>query len=191
MQTILGSYGTSIPRHKVFVSYHHANDEQYKATFIRHFSQVFDGFQSQSVEIGDINPYNTVDSIRNRIRDDHIRRATVTIVLIGTETWKRKHVDWEISGSIRRTKLNSRCGLIGIVLPTHPSYMQKTYEEGIVPPRLVRNQKRGFANIYHWTDNAHDLKRWIHEAYERRTKIEPDNSYPHFVNNKWGERWTS
>lgn len=189
MATILGSYGSITPRHKVFVSYHHANDEYYKSLFIQYFSTFFDGFISQSVEVGDISPYSPVDSIRNRIRDDYIRGATVTIVLVGAETWKRKHVDWEISGSIRKTKLNSRCGLIGILLPTHPSYNQRFYDGGLVPPRLVKNNECAFAKLYHWTNDGNELKRWIHLAFERRTTVEPDNSYPHFVNNKWGERW--
>ncbi len=177
------------PKHKVFVSYHHYNDEYYKTQFIHLFSHILNGFISKAVDIGDINPLISVNSIRNNIRDNFIRDASVTIVLVGTETWKRKHVDWEISSSIRRTKLNSRCGLIGILLPTHPSYAAETYDEGIVPPRLVKNQECGFAKIYDWTSNVTTLRSWIHSAYERRTKIEPDNSYPHFNYNKSGERW--
>ncbi len=189
MVNLFDNYYNSAPRHNVFVSYHHANDEHYKYQFVQMFSNVLKGFTSKSVEVGDINPLISVDSIRNNIRDNFIRDASVTIVLVGTETWKRKHVDWEISGSIRRTQLNSRCGLLGILLPSHPSYGGQNYDGGIVPPRLVMNQACGFAEIYDWTDNVVSLKSWIHSAYERRTRIEPDNSYPHFKYNKNGERW--
>lgn len=177
------------PRHKVFISYHHANDEIYKKYFVEMFSCILKSFISKSVEIGDINPAISVDTIRSRIRDDFIRDASVTIVLIGAETWKRKHVDWEISGSIRRTLLNSRCGLLGILLPTHPSFGKSHYDGGIVPPRLVKNQKCGFANIYKWTRNEQSIRNWIHHAFERRKKLEPDNSYPNFKYNKSGIRW--
>lgn len=183
------NYSNLIPNHKVFVSYHHANDEYYKIQFINLFSTILKGFISKSVEVGDINPLISVDSIRNNIRDNFIRDSSVTVVLVGTETWKRKHVDWEISGSIRRTKLNSRCGLMGILLPTHPSHGGETYDGGIVPPRLVKNQECGYAAIYDWTNDVKTLKSWIHIAYERRNKIVPDNSFPHFRYNKSGERW--
>lgn len=185
----LPDFYNSIPRHKVFISYHHFNDEYYKTYFITLFSDILKSFISKSVEVGDINPFISTDSIRNRIRNDYIRDASVTVVLVGRETWKRKHVDWEISGSIRRTQLNSRCGLLGILLPNHPSYGKPTYDGGIVPPRLVNNQECGFAHIYDWTNEVQTVRSWIHIAYERRTKIEPDNSYPHFVYNKSGERW--
>ena len=35
--------------------------------------------------------------MRQKIRDEYIRDATVAIVLIGPRTWQRKHVDWEHS----------------------------------------------------------------------------------------------
>lgn len=184
----LGLYNLT-PTHKVFISYHHANDEFYKSQFINLFSNIFKGFISKAVEIGDINPLISVDSIRSNIRDNFIRDASVTLVLIGTETWKRKHVDWEISSSIRQTQLNSRCGLLGILLPSHPSYGLDTYDGGIVPPRLVRNQECGYASIYDWTNDVSKVKSRIHDAYDRRGKINPDNSYPHFKYNKSGERW--
>ena len=177
------------PRHKVFVSYHHANDEYYRMQFTNLFSTALKSFISKSVEVGDISPTTSTDYIRSRIRDEFIRDASVTIVLIGTETWKRKHVDWEISGSIRRTQLNSRCGLLGILLPTHPSYGNSTYDGGVVPPRLVTNQQCGFAAIYNWPSSSENLKKWIHDAYLRRKRIDPDNSYPHFKYNKSGYRW--
>ena len=95
-------------KHKVFISYHHKNDEHYKNRFINDFAATFEGFISKSVEGGDINPLLQTDTIRQQIRDKFIRDATVAVVLIGNETWKRKHVDWEISSCIRQTQYNSR-----------------------------------------------------------------------------------
>ena len=43
-------------RHKVFVSYHHDNDQMYREIFEGWFSDVYDIMVSKSVEIGDINP---------------------------------------------------------------------------------------------------------------------------------------
>lgn len=187
--TDFASLFTETPRHKVFLSYHHANDRYYKMQCTNVFSAALRSFISKSVEEGDISPAASTDYVRSRIRDEFIRDASVTIVLIGSETWKRKHVDWEISGSVRKTQLNSRCGLLGILLPTHPSYGKSHYDGGIVPPRLVMNEKCGYAAIYDWPTSSESLTNWIHEAYERRINVDPDNSYPHFIYNKSGDRW--
>lgn len=178
-----------IGAHKVFVSYHHENDQAYRDAFERMFSLLSGVFISKSVQIGEISPLLATDTVRSKIRDEYLHDSTVTIILIGTSTWQRKHVDWEISSSIRSTKLSSRSGLIGILLPTHQSFFTSGYDPGIVPPRLVDNQKCGFANIYNWTTNCSNVRHWIQVALDRRLTVEPDNSYPHFVNNKFGQRW--
>ena len=111
-----------VPRHKVFISFHE-KDRRRKVAFVRMMgSRMVD----RSVDTGDIDDNNlkTV-TVRQKIRDEYIRDATVTIVLIGPRTWQRKHVDWEIGSSIRRTKKNSRCGLLGIWLPDHSEYKQE------------------------------------------------------------------
>ena len=175
--------------HKVFVSYHHAIDEHYRNMFEQMFSSHYGIFISKSVQIGDIDPNISTDTIRQKIRDEYLRDSTVTVVLVGTETWKRKHVDWEIASSIRQTKLSSRSGLLGVLLPTHPSYGEKTYDGGIVPPRLVDNQACGYAKVYDWSNDPTVVGARIEVAFLNRSKVEPDNSYPHFTNNKSGERW--
>ena len=96
-------------RHKVFVSYHHANDQEYRNLFEGLFSFIHNIIVSKSVQIGDIDPNLKVDTIRQKIRDEYLRDSTVTVVLVGAETWKRKHVDWEIGASIRCS------GLLGIL----------------------------------------------------------------------------
>jgi hypothetical protein len=186
-----GLYNPSmqIQKHKVFVSYHHANDQAYRNDFEELFWQQHGVFLSKSVQIGDIIETLSTDSIRQKIRDEYLRDSTVTVVLIGTQTWQRRHVDWEISSSLRQTLHSSRSGLLGIILPTHPSYGQKDYDGGIVPPRLVGNQKCGFAEIYDWSNDPISVAGWIEYAFQRRKTATPDNSYPHFINNKTGARW--
>jgi hypothetical protein len=44
--------------------------------------------------------------------------TTVTIVLIGTETKKRKHVDWEIYSSMFDGVKNKKSGILVVNLPT-------------------------------------------------------------------------
>ena len=115
------------PRHKVFTSYHHHNDQSYRDQFERLFANSYDIMVSMSVQIGDIDPKLRVDTVRQKIRDEYLRDSTVTVVLIGAETWKRKHVDWEIGSSIRQTQLNPRSGLLGILLPSYPLLSRNKY----------------------------------------------------------------
>lgn len=176
-------------RHKCFISYHHANDQEYKERFVTFFDDIEDVFIDKSVGDGDISDDCKTETIWQIIRDNYLSDSTVTIVLIGTETWKRKYIDWEISSSIRDTKNNSRSGLIGILLPTHPSYGKKHYNKSIIPPRLYDNQKCGFAKIYNWSEEPKAIKKWIEDAFERRSTVTPDNSRDLFKHNRSGDSW--
>lgn len=178
-------------RHKVFVSYHHENDQACRDEFEILFSDIFDIMVSRSVQIGDLDPELATETIRQRIRDEYLRDSTVTVVLIGAETWKRKHVDWEIGASIRQTQYNSRSGLLGILLPTYPRpYGQPSnYFDNTIPPRLYDNIQRGFAGIYNWDTDPNRVQSWIHAAFKRRTEITPDNSRDSFKYNRSGEWW--
>ena len=138
-------------RHKVFVSYHHANDQCYKNRFETVFAEIFDTIVSKSVEAGDIDPNLKTDTIRQKIRDEYLRDSTVTVVRIGAETWKRKHVDWEIGSSIRDTQYNPRSGLLGILLPAYPRPPDN-------PNNYYKNIECGFAEIYNWSENPIDVQ---------------------------------
>ena len=140
------------PRHKVFVSFHH-EDQTYKDLFVQMMGE---DIVDRSVEDGDIDDNLDTETIRQRIRDQFIRDATVTVVLIGQCTWQRKHVDWEIGSSLRKTKLNSRCGLLGILLPTHWNCHAGKYNPRLIPPRLADNcaGTDPYARGYNWLPQA-------------------------------------
>lgn len=78
-----------------------------------------------TVSNGDISDDCSANYIMQQIRENYLSDSTVTIVLIGKETWKRKYVDWEISASIRNTQKNPRSGLIGILLPSRPGFWDR------------------------------------------------------------------
>lgn len=179
-------------RHNVFVSYHHANDQHYKNEFEKLFSNHHDILVTKSVQMGDINPNLPTERIRQKIRDEFLRDSTVTVVLIGAETWKRKHIDWEIGSSLRQTQYNSRSGLIGILLPDYHNYYNIEYgkfNHNSIPPRLSDNLKNSYAAIYDWSNNPSEVQRWIHDAFNKRNKSTPDNSFPSFINNRSGQFW--
>jgi len=183
-------------KHNVFISFHH-EDQYYKKRFEELFSKISDILKSKAVMDNDIDESMSTDAIRGKIRDSFIRSATVTVVLVGQDTWKRKHVDWEISASIRKTKNNSRTGLIGILLPTHTDSLSEPlnsareketfeYEKYTIPPRLADNIDCGFAKLYDWNEDPEIVQEWIHEAYKRRDekKLNPNNSRVNFSRNR-------
>ena len=176
-----------IPTHKVFVSYHHAEDEAYKKTFCEKLSP---NFIDKSVDDGDIDPDLATDTIRRKIRDDFIADATVTVVLIGKCTWQRKHVDWEIGSSLINTNKNSRCGLVGIILPSHYDHGKVEYRARLVPPRVSDNDTEDYryAKLYKWPDpwSTERVKQWIDAAFKRRAEISPDNRRAQFKRNRSG-----
>ena len=178
-------------RHKVFVSYHHFYDEEYKKKFC---DLLGPDIVDKSVEDGDIDIDLKIDTIRQKIRDEFIADATVTVVLIGECTWQRKHVDWEIGSSLRDTKNNSRCGLLGILLPTHYDYKRDKYRSSkpsrLIPPRLADNcsGSDSFGEIYDWPNpwDTDNVRSWIHSAFQRRIPKTPNNARQQFGCNRSG-----
>lgn len=106
-----------VMKHKCFISYHHANDQYYKDALVK-FNDEHDIFIDCSVDTGDIDDSLTDQRIREIIRDDNLRDPTVTILLCGTETRHRKHVDWELYSSMIDGKVNKKSGVLVILLPT-------------------------------------------------------------------------
>ena len=110
---------THVSRRKTFISYHHEPDQEY-ADLLR--EELAGDIIDKAVSDGAISDNLTTDEIWRTIRDDYISDATVMAVLIGCNTWSRKYVDWEIGSGFSKTRNNSRCGVLGILLPDHPNY---------------------------------------------------------------------
>ena len=77
---------------KVFISYHHRNDQDYKEHILGLNNQN-KFFIDESVDTRDISDDLSDEAIRQKIRDDYLKETTVTILLVGVDTSKRKHVD--------------------------------------------------------------------------------------------------
>lgn len=104
--------------HRVFISYHHAND-QWAKNRLDEVNIIGGIFEDVSVNSGDIDDtYMTDEQIRVKVRDDYLKDSSVTIVLIGTETRLRKHVDWELYSSMRDSPKNKKSGIILVPLPS-------------------------------------------------------------------------
>ena len=177
-----------MPRHRVFISYYH-EDQTYKDWFVE---EMRDDIVDESVEDGDIDDENlATETIRQYIRDKFIRDATVTVLLIGPCTWQRKHVDWEIGSSLRQTKRNSRCGMLGILLPNHPDHGRRQFRHSHIPPRLADNVTGSdpYALVYDWPSSyqSSSVRNWIHTAFKRRDGTPPNNGRAQFRHNRGGD----
>lgn len=153
--------------HKVFISYHHSSDQSYKDGLVQ-WAKDNDIFIDWSVGTDEISDDLTDQQIRETIRDEYLRESTVTIVLVGTETKYRKHVDWEIYSSMYDGRVNKKSGIIIINLPsTNCTYPLATHsgEKEIV-----------FSEITNWISIS-DRK-----EYENRFPFLPDRIIDNLVN---------
>ena len=117
----------SLAVHKVFISYHHANDQAYKAALLS-LNDRLNVFIDYSVDIGDINPNLPPQSIRRKIRDEFLRESSVTILLVGTGTARRKHIDWELNSSMIDGQVNKKSSIVVVQLPsTNPQHFTAAY----------------------------------------------------------------
>jgi hypothetical protein len=103
--------------HNVFVSYHHAKDQYFKDSLLE-INKLHQIFLDGSVDTGDIDENLTDERIREKIRDEYLASTTVTILLVGEETKRRKHIDWEIYSSMFDGIKNKKSGILVINLPT-------------------------------------------------------------------------
>lgn len=103
--------------HKVFISYHHDNDQWAKEEILD-LNQEHQIFVDGSVDTGDISGELSDEAIRAKIRDEYLKDTTVTIVLVGLDTMNRKHIDWEIYSSMYDGAKNKKSGLIVVTLPS-------------------------------------------------------------------------
>ena len=107
----------TMTKHRVFISYHHANDQWAKDRLIE-LNKKFNFFIDESVDTGDIPEIWEEQKIRTEIRDNYLKCSTVTILLVGTETKYRKHIDWELFSSMYDGVKNKRSGIVVIMLPS-------------------------------------------------------------------------
>ena len=154
--------------HKVFISHHHENDQWYKER-LAELGWQHSIFIDASVDTGGIPDWLSDESIRQKIRDEYLRDSTVTIVLVGTETKRRKHIDWEIYSSMYDGAVNKKSGILAINLPGTSKYFTASHdgEKGSVYP---------------------DVTSWMsvdsREEYERRYPYMPDRIIDNLLKSK-------
>lgn len=129
--------------HKVFISYHHSNDQFYKDELIRQ-NLYNNTFLDRSVNDGDISETLSNESIRQIIRDDYLQDTTVTILLVGKETKHRKHVDWELKSSMIDGRINKKSGILVIILPS--------INNSLILTSHLNEKEQIYPDISYWED---------------------------------------
>lgn len=133
----------------MFISYHHARDQARKDELVE-MGKRHSVFLDRSVDDGDIPEEWTPEQIRREIRDEYLRDSTVTIVLVGAETRRRKHVDWEIHSSMYDGSVNRRSGIVVIPLPGFGDAAHAAY--GDEEKRLLYPDIRNWVHISDWEE---------------------------------------
>lgn len=199
--------------HKVFISYHHAND-QWAKNQLQQWADQYDLFIDVSVATNNVNDNLPTESIRRIIRDDYLGDSSVTIVLVGTETRGRRHVDWEIYSSMYDGAVNKQSGVLVVQLPsTNPTYWTAGHEVEkatvypdctswsaisdraeyerrypYLPARIIDNllAPKAKVSVTKWdriAGNLTNLVTMIEAAYDDRALCEYDLSRPMRSNN--------
>lgn len=197
----------NIPRHKVFISYYHKDDQWYKDQLLA-LNEIYNLFDDYSVHEDEIDDTGMTDEdIRREIRDNYIKKATVLILLCGKNTRTRKHIDWEIHAAMYHSVANPQMGILvinvdgdngqiacgkeeeNVISPyIHWTPLQKdiaSLKESYLdlPDRIIENIAREEVSItvVNWNNIAHDvekIKYLINRAYERRYSNKYDHSTP-------------
>ncbi len=151
-------------KHKVFISFYHHDDQVYKEYIDRYLSS---NIINKSVRDGEYDPDNSDEYIKRLIREDKVSDSSVVIVLVGPNTRKRKHVDWEIYAGLRQS-INGSAGLIGIMLPEIKNAPNGGYYYSDMPGRLEDNVRAGYAEVYSWNYAKQNFDSIIEDAFQRR-----------------------
>jgi hypothetical protein len=103
-------------KHKVFISFKYTEDHYYKDKLVE-LSEKYGTFFDYSVGEGEISGTLSDEQIRRKIRDEFIKDATVTILLIGKNMNQSKFIDWEVHASMYDSEKNPKMGIVCINLP--------------------------------------------------------------------------
>lgn len=152
-------------RHKCFVTYHGA-DIDGVTDFVEDFNDVF---IPRIIGVSDSDhfkdPVNSEDEeyIKSQIGSKYLSDSTVTILYVGSCTWSRKYVDWELSSTLRGGVVNKRNGLLAIT-PADRS-------TNTLPSRFADNFAKDnskYARYIYYPQSESALRSSIEDAFQAR-----------------------
>ena len=147
-------------------------------------SRISAGIINKSVQNGEYNPDNSDEYIERLIREEKVSDSSVVVVLLGPNTKKRKHVDWEIYAGLRAS-VNGSSGLVGIIIPEFSKTPDGICLYSDMPKRFADNVRTGYAKIYEWEYARTHFIEIVEEAFYNRISLKQriDNSAPQMQRN--------
>ena len=120
---------------------YHDDDLDAAASFVDEFGSMFNAVHTRGVTNGDDFVACASDgSIVQAIRSRYVRDASLGIVLLGTSTWSRRFVDWEIAAAIGG---EDDPALPLVLFDLHPRARSRTP----LPPRLTTEDGLTFRRV--------------------------------------------
>lgn len=159
-------------RRKVFISYHRADSLEVNR-FLSVFSGAYGTFLCRGIGAGmagDIINSTNTDYVMARIRDLYLQDSTVTMVMIGSCTWSRKYVDWELQSSLRSGLTFTPNGVLGVKLPSFSSgqYPDRLNANLLSDAERLTGRRDCYARVIDWPASAESLRLSIEDAYKAR-----------------------
>ncbi len=158
----------------------HPNDEEAKNTFLTKYEKTFD-FICPALLPEINNGLFTDEMLIKHIETTIITDAKAAIILVGSETWKQKIVDWTIAGILDQQK-----GLFGIILSTNNNFgfSKKPTDPATIPSRLMSNVKNKYAQLYNWNIINMNVTQWVNDAYHNTKTYRANNQAVLFRHNQ-------
>jgi hypothetical protein len=161
---------------KIFISYVRNDSEKY----INEIKKKLTDMQFDPItEMVDLTKKYDDQGIRTIIRDKYMKDCDYVLVLLSENSWKRKHIDWEISAALRDSKFNPRKAVVTVFMPSYGEMFIRNTSK--TPQRLIGNIKSGYIQTITYnqflTTNSNDVFEKAHEILKNGA-ILPINNMP-------------
>jgi hypothetical protein len=164
MSSLWESLAATLVTPRVFISYHHGNDQAYYTSLSVALQQKYvlcqDNSLDRKIDSDD------ADYVMRKIREEYLTGTSCTVVLCGAQTPWRKFVDWEIMATLQKEH-----ALVGLMLPT---LAIQPNGGTIKPARLQDNIDSRYAVWGSYSDVYRDpnvLTALVHDARSRSKKL--------------------
>src|SRR5207248_938770 len=95
-----------------------------------------------------------------------------TVVLVGTCTYSRRYIDWELKASLQRGSMTPN-GVVGFLLASAHNHNHQLYP--FLPDRLAANYRyldnTTYARYWFTPDTKDQMRECIETAYNSRTTL--------------------
>lgn len=125
-------------KQKVVISYFHGNEKKFADKLIK-WNETGELFESVSTNELDISSELKDKEIKNLLRSEYIKDATVLILLCGPNTKKSMLIDWELQAAMYSDKQNKKLGIVVVNLPESKNKICKaSVHEG----KIIKSQNK-------------------------------------------------